>query len=1186
MAQFNADIQLKVLVDGLNQAVNKVNKAVQKIQDKGLKLDAKINPSFARELDRAAKSVQRLGTALKAVGAVGGGAGLVSLVNALGNLRGVNLGAIEQAAGALAKLTDPILTAAAGAPGLTAGLVAGGAAAAAFSPQIVDVVKQLGKIGPVVGKLTPAVQQAFSTVALMAFGSELKEQVNDWNGYVKAVQVASDKISQLKKAQDALQASLNNKATSDSKALNTARKLAEVQERLNNALRAQRDLIREAKGVNVEELEAAKGRKSIETRQKREQYLAKQAAEQMQVTRALQEMEERTITLLEQQLSVERRITNARSQRVKEAAKESIAGFKPQFAPGSDDAALVKKRIAAREAERKVINSLGQLETSWTKKINSLKTKNAAARYRLEQRRIKKLADQEAAAAKDRSKRLESLALGVGFPLLFGGGVGSVGGSALGSFAGDGFGGQIIGGAIGQTLDNFVQGIGELGQALNPVTADVGRIVESAGLAGTELGKAITELENTAGSAAALREATKELERVVGEDGVEALRKFGDRFTAFGSQLAEFFTKVQVAIAKLLQESPTEENLRKTGETIFQARRSDNTEIQDAVSRLDNASTPNERLAIQKEIVRLVNEEADARQRVIEEAAKLADIDQGKLNNAYAEQRVVQAELELLKLEGDLTSDVVYEQEKKVALLQYYAAIQDIVDSKLSEELKKQKMITAEIEYRKALEGIEIKRKKAFEGGGTGGRSGGGVDKEAQAQKAIASELTKQFELKTKLATIDTSKLEKIDIELGRLEAKRALKQAELELSTEDSRVLAAKLETLNLETKVLREQLELQRERAQLEEKITSIKGEQGLTNLQRGLDQELAGLTLPSGDAFGDEQAQLALKQQQRYANVLADVNDKLAIQREYAKSSDEGIAGAAKKRIEFLEREKGIYETMLPAIAEAEQQQLKFNQTLSLVEGPVNAFVNGLTEGLQGLIEGTMTAEEAFSKMLKGMAQALMQTAAQMIAQYIAIGIAKAFAGMGGNTAQEGAFNIGLAAGGRASGGVVNGNTPYIVGENGPELFVPGKSGTVVNNDDFADAAAAMGASSSSFEESGEALEMATAARGGNTSAALAGAIQAFADSGSAMATASSNRASNSAAAAQASALQTAESYFSAGKSTVSFDTYRVGEMDVVTREDAMRIGMESAKQAEANVYKGLKNMPAIRGRSGVK
>ena len=106
---------------------------------------------------------------------------------------------------------------------------------------------------------------------------------------------------------------------------------------------------------------------------------------------------------------------------------------------------------------------------------------------------------------------------------------------------------------------------------------------------------------------------------------------------------------------------------------------------------------------------------------------------------------------------------------------------------------------------------------------------------------------------------------------------------------------------------------------------------------------------------------------------------------------------------------------------------------------------------------------------------------------------------------------------------------------------------------------------------FDDSGEALSLATAA---------------FAESSEAMQMATATRSANTAAAAEASAMQTAETYFASGKSTVSFDTYRVGEMDVVTREDAMKIGMESAKKAEANVYKGLRNMPAIRGRSGVK
>ena len=36
------------------------------------------------------------------------------------------------------------------------------------------------------------------------------------------------------------------------------------------------------------------------------------------------------------------------------------------------------------------------------------------------------------------------------------------------------------------------------------------------------------------------------------------------------------------------------------------------------------------------------------------------------------------------------------------------------------------------------------------------------------------------------------------------------------------------------------------------------------------------------------------------------------------------------------------------------------------------------------------------------------------------------------------------------GRASGGPVKGGSPYIVGEKGPELFVPGSSGSIVPND----------------------------------------------------------------------------------------------------------------------------------------
>jgi tape measure domain-containing protein len=120
---------------------------------------------------------------------------------------------------------------------------------------------------------------------------------------------------------------------------------------------------------------------------------------------------------------------------------------------------------------------------------------------------------------------------------------------------------------------------------------------------------------------------------------------------------------------------------------------------------------------------------------------------------------------------------------------------------------------------------------------------------------------------------------------------------------------------------------------------------------------------------------------------------------------------------------------------------------------------------TSGMAAMIDGTKSAQEVFADFLNTIANALMQTAAKMIAQYIAIGIARMFAGMGGGPgsfAPSGPlaavgdvgtgfnFDVGAMLPGRANGGPVSSGQTYMVGERGPELFVPGRSGTIVAND----------------------------------------------------------------------------------------------------------------------------------------
>lgn len=93
----------------------------------------------------------------------------------------------------------------------------------------------------------------------------------------------------------------------------------------------------------------------------------------------------------------------------------------------------------------------------------------------------------------------ENLALGVGFPLLFGGGAGSVAGSAIGSFFGKGFGGQILGGALGQALDQAVAAAARLSNTLATVGDNFSKIREESIYFTAELEKQVRLAKESGG---------------------------------------------------------------------------------------------------------------------------------------------------------------------------------------------------------------------------------------------------------------------------------------------------------------------------------------------------------------------------------------------------------------------------------------------------------------------------------------------------------------------------------------------------------------------------------------------------------------------------------------------------------------------------------------------------------------
>jgi tape measure domain-containing protein len=142
---------------------------------------------------------------------------------------------------------------------------------------------------------------------------------------------------------------------------------------------------------------------------------------------------------------------------------------------------------------------------------------------------------------------------------------------------------------------------------------------------------------------------------------------------------------------------------------------------------------------------------------------------------------------------------------------------------------------------------------------------------------------------------------------------------------------------------------------------------------------------------------------------------------------------------------------------------------NIAITAAEGIGNAFA----QSFQGLISGTMTAKEALGSFFKSVADMFLEMAAQIIAKQITMiilqTILKALGGApgGGSSSNAagfgGSFDAGIPAIGnttdfsgafkmRAMGGPVSSQQPYIVGERGPELFVPGTGGSVVNNNDL--------------------------------------------------------------------------------------------------------------------------------------
>jgi len=210
--------------------------------------------------------------------------------------------------------------------------------------------------------------------------------------------------------------------------------------------------------------------------------------------------------------------------------------------------ALGEQKAASLEADKvwraraKEYEIAQKLEVARKKELQDMGRIGARARKRAATRR------------KEMNSRFrENLMLGAGFPMLFGGGLGGVGGGIAGAIAqkgGKGFGAQILLSAIGTQIDQFVGKISELGQAFNKFTPNVNAIVEAMAVGGTALGQQIEAYVKVADKTDALSEASRQMARIIGAEGVQGLKEWGEATTKWKNDFDRAILGIQATLAR------------------------------------------------------------------------------------------------------------------------------------------------------------------------------------------------------------------------------------------------------------------------------------------------------------------------------------------------------------------------------------------------------------------------------------------------------------------------------------------------------------------------------------------------------------------------------------------------------------------------------------------------------------
>lgn len=725
--------------------------------------------------------------------------------------------------------------------------------------------------------------------------------------------------------------------------------------------------------------------------------------------------------------------------------------------------------------------------------------------------------EQAAQKKQARNQRAESIALGVGFPLMFGAGPASVAGSLAGSFAGTGFGGQILGGALGQTLDDAAKSAADFARNMREGGDAAGYLTEKLGYLNPETKALIQNAQQSGQTAKAAALAQQELANAIGGSAATDLKNYGELWDFTGRQFQKFTLLLQAGMPQIIAQTVA----AATGLTGLYAVVSKlpvvaglagmvaPKEKPETVEAQTKTKELKEQLAVAKANyqVSLQNNTANSQGYLISKAQTIQtektvkyneiirDLEIKKISEKDKITKILALELNTTQQLRDLDKERVQilDQRNQVVLAQQQATqqvsliqqqVQLAREQNTASEVRKT-ALQGQISIQQALnaqESISLQLNQELNKQQRD-RNENKI-KELQAQRSVATaniELAQQQAAQQQQQSLRNFQVSMFETTKQRLSLERDIRsvlEQHLEITGTSSEFYIAQNKNikenysvskgiLDLETNIAllqnpslteeinsayQQRLTLLKQEYELQVAIQKLRIQTAIAErskllvggeleasinqneLQNTLSTAQLGISMQGRPQAEVEKAQLLLNiQKEREQRQLQFAKGITALEADIYASSGltrENLQIQYEQRLKNYEAENLLY-NQIDAVRIKQQELNGFASTYgSLIQGIGGSIESGLVGAIDSAITGARSLQEVLSDVLKDIGKML-----------ISFGIRSLLGGI----------NIGgVPLAGRAAGGPVSSNSTYMVGEKGPELFVPRTSGTIVPAD----------------------------------------------------------------------------------------------------------------------------------------